>query len=302
MPRARFASRSQALDSRRPDVDVALVTFRDLPDLDPDDRPLLEALEDERLSFEPVAWDDPRFDWSRAGLALLRSTWDYHLRLPEFLAWSERAASRTRLWNPLPTIRWNCRKTYLRELEASGIPVVETVWLSPGNPVDLAALMEERGWFEAIVKPVVSGGAYRTMHVRRENLDGAREHIDAILASGEAMAQPYLSSVEDYGERSVVWIDGAVTHCVRKRPILKRSGADWLEADPAAFDVEEAALAERAIAASRAEALYARVDLVRDPEGVSRVLELEMIEPTLFFTAFAGAAPRLARALARLRG
>jgi glutathione synthase/RimK-type ligase-like ATP-grasp enzyme len=281
-------------------VDIALVTFSGLLDLDPDDRPLVNALDGERLSHAAVAWDDPGFDWSGAGVALLRSTWDYHLRLPEFLVWAEKAAARTRLWNPFETIRWNSRKTYLRELSAAGVPVVETEWLTAGNPAALDSLMAARSWSETVVKPVVSGGAHRTLHVRAENLEEGRRHLRDLLVDVDVMVQPYMESVDVHGERSVIWIDGRVSHSVRKRPILKRAGADWAEADPADLDPGDAELATRAISASGRAALYARVDLVRDAEGMARVLELEMIEPTLFFSHYSEAAPRLARALARL--
>ncbi|MGH9440856.1 MAG: ATP-grasp domain-containing protein [Thermoanaerobaculia bacterium] len=280
-------------------MDVALATSSDLIGLDPDDAPLVEALSREGLSIAPVAWDDPHFDWSSAGICLIRSTWDYHLRLPEFLAWVERADSLTRLWNPPATVRWNGRKTYLRELASAGIPVVETVWLAPGDADDLSRIAGDRGWSEIVVKPVVSAGARDTLHVRRDDLEEGRRHLAALLRRGEAMVQPYLDSVEGYGERCVVWIDGQITHSVRKRPILRRSGDDWVEADSAQLDPEESTLATRAIAASGRDALYARVDLVRDGEGRSRVLELEMIEPTLFFVHCRPAAARLASAVSR---
>jgi glutathione synthase/RimK-type ligase-like ATP-grasp enzyme len=281
-------------------VDVALATTSELIDLDPDDAPLLEALSREGLSFAAVAWDDPRFDWSQARLCLIRSTWDYHLRLSEFFSWAVKVSERTRLWNPLATIRWNSRKTYLRELSRLGIPVVDTVWLAPGDPADLASIMAGRGWSDSVVKPVVSAGAHRTLHVRRENFEGGQQHLSELLGSGEVMVQPYLESIDDYGERSVIWIDGQVSHGVRKRPILKRSGPDWAEADPADLAPAESELAARAIEAAAVTALYARVDLVRDARGVPRVLELELIEPTLFFSHCSAAASRLARALSRI--
>ena len=280
-------------------MDVALATSSELIELDPDDAPLLEALSEEGLSFAALAWDDPLSDWSRAGLCLIRSTWDYHLRLSEFLSWAERASACTQLWNPLRTIQWNCRKTYLRELAAGGIPVVETAWLVPGEAADLEALMRERGWNESVVKPVVSAGAHRTLHVRSENLEHGQRHLEELSRIGEVMVQPYVESVDHHGERSVVWIDGQVSHSVRKRPILKRSGSGWAEADAADLAPAEAALAAKAIAIASVEALYARVDLVRDAEGRLRVLELELIEPTLFFTQGPLAATRLARALRR---
>jgi O-ureido-D-serine cyclo-ligase len=42
--------------------------------------------------------------------------------------------------------------------------------------------------------------------------------------------------------------------------------------------------------------LYARVDLIRDSQGEPVVLELELIEPSLFFPFAAGSAERFAAA------
>jgi glutathione synthase/RimK-type ligase-like ATP-grasp enzyme len=160
--------------------------------------------------------------------------------------------------------------------------------------------MEERKWDEAIVKPVVSAGAERTLHVVAGNREEGERHLRELLSSGETMVQPYMAEVEASGERSMIFIGGELSHSVRKRPILKRSGDDWLEADPAEFTPEEAEFAETALSASGFETLYARVDLVRDEGGALYVMELEMVEPTLFFLARPDAARILAGELAKI--
>src|SRR5262245_13951284 len=137
-------------------IDVALVTYRDLPELDADDRPLAARLRALGLAVEIVAWDDPGFDWSAARLVLLRNPWDYFHRLDEFLAWAERVSSVTTLANPLEALRWNLHKGYLVELAAKGAPVVPTLLLRRGERADLAALLGERGWRDFVLKPAVS--------------------------------------------------------------------------------------------------------------------------------------------------
>jgi glutathione synthase/RimK-type ligase-like ATP-grasp enzyme len=281
-------------------IDVALATARHLPEGDPDDVPLFAAIEAEGLTSRLVAWDDPEFDWSEARVCLIRSTWDYHRRRAEFLAWTKRTASKTRLVNAPDAVEWNSHKSYLRELEARGVTIVPTAWFARGERAKLARVMEEREWDEAIVKPVVSAGAERTLHVHAGNREEGERQFQELLAAGETMVQPYMAEVEASGERSMIFIGGELTHSVRKRPILKRSGDDWLEADPAEFTKEEAEFARRALAASGFETLYARVDLVRDREGALHLMELEMVEPTLFFLPGPEAARMLARELAKL--
>ena len=115
---------------------VALVTCAELPELDPDDRLVVEPLRALGIDVVPAVWDDPAVDWAAVDLAVLRSPWDYARRRDEFVTWSE---SVPRLLNPAAVIRWNTDKRYLRALAASGAPVVETAWLEPGDQVDLPA-------------------------------------------------------------------------------------------------------------------------------------------------------------------
>jgi hypothetical protein len=282
-------------------MDVALATYLGQPRLDPDDVPLLEALLAEGLSAAPVPWDEPGFDWSKPRVCLLRSTWDYHLRREEFLEWAARISGVSSLWNPLPIVRWNTHKSYLRDLARKGIPVVPTEWVGAAARTDLVQLLSERGWQEAIVKPAISAGAYKTTRARLDSPGPAQALLDELVALGlEAMVQPYLSSVESSGERSVVFIDGQITHAVRKRPILERSGPHWQEADPATLGEEEASLAARVLSATGFSPLYGRVDLARDAGGALALMELELVEPTLFFTHHRPAAERLAHAVAAL--
>jgi hypothetical protein len=152
-------------------IDVALVTCSEVPDLEFDDALLLPVLAQRGIHARPVAWDDPAMNWSIPRLSVIRSTWDYHLRLAEFLAWAERAATLRPLWNPLDIIRWNTHKSYLRDLEQRGIPIVPTIWLARGTYADLARLMADHSWQTVVVKPAVSASAYATLLVTEETVD-----------------------------------------------------------------------------------------------------------------------------------
>jgi hypothetical protein len=120
-------------------------------------------------------------------------------------------------------------------------------------------------------------------------MEAAREHVQAISSDGDVVVQPYYRSVDDYGELSMIFIDGELTHAVR-RP------AEEL----AAVTEEDRAVANTALRAIMEPTLYARVDLVRDDAGTMRLLELELVEPSLFFELAPRAAARLARAIARV--
>jgi glutathione synthase/RimK-type ligase-like ATP-grasp enzyme len=279
-------------------MDVALATCAELPDLDPDDRFLVGALEARGLGVGPVVWDDTSVDWAEVRFCLIRSVWDYHLRRDEFLAWLDSLPPPVEVWNPPDVIRWNSHKGYLDELEAKGVPIVPTEWFSQGTRPDLSAVVTSRGWSDVVVKPVVSAGARDTALFQAADIGSGQKHLDAVLADGDAMAQPFLDGVHHHGERCIVVIDGEITHAVRKTTVFDPAFEDR----PPRIEVadDEARLAKAAIEAAGFQYLYARVDMVRDEDDVPRLMELEMFEPSLYFGEHPAAAERLADRIAAL--
>ncbi len=280
---------------------VALVTASVARGLDEDLPPLTAALERRGIPREVVEWDDPAVDWSRFGLAVVRSVWDYPRRRAELLAWAEAVDAVTLLLNPPAILRWSSDKGYLAELALAGVPVVPTAFAAPGD-----AMAWPEG--EVVVKPVVSAGSLDTDRYPAGRRADAEAHVSRLHADGRAaMAQPYLAAVEEAGETAMVHIGGAFSHAVRKGPML----VPGLEVVGGLF-VEEAiapaaaTAAEREVARAALEAvpggpeglLYARVDLVPGPDGAPLVIELELLEPSLFLAHAPAAADRLAAAIA----
>ena len=298
-------------------MDIALVTYRDLPALFPDDQPLAAALAAAGLDVGIVRWDDPRFDWASTRVALLRSPWDYFHRPAEFLAWAERAASATRLVNPLPMVRWNLHKAYLVELAARGVPVVPTAVVPRSARHETggyARLLADRGWTDAVVKPAVSADSWETIFVRGSEAERGEAHLARHVPERDMLVQPFLPSVESHGERCLVFLEGRFSHAVRKNALtLGGRWTDLPEGAPVEAEADEVAAAERVLEAAfeaigasggcgRSDALYARVDLTRDASGEPLLLELELTEPTLFLAAEPAALARLVTALVRLAG
>ncbi|MGZ3460836.1 MAG: ATP-grasp domain-containing protein [Archangium sp.] len=264
--------------------DIALVTASIHPDCLPDEELLAEALAARGLRAGPVIWDDPAVDWSRFRLALVRTAWDSDTRRDEFVAWAERAGARCPLRNPPEVLRWNTHKGYLRDLEARGVPIVPTAWLERGSKVDVKALLAGRGWADAVVKPAVSAGARDTLRVRGPgDMPAAQALVERILPRKDMMVQPYLASVESYGERSLLFLGGEHTHAIKRPPALSGNpGYDATAAEPAPSAEDERAFARQVLAATGFELLYARVDVARDETGGLRLMELEVTEPNLF--------------------
>jgi len=228
-----------------------------------------------------------------------RSCWDYHQRAPEFERWLDRLErAGARVVNPVPILRWNMRKTYLRDLGARGVPVVSTVWAAKGSDTTLRGIAEARGWAEMVVKPVVSASAHETWRTGRDGA-GDEERFRADLATRDLMVQPFLPGFIEEGELSLVFLAGEYSHAVRKRPkpgdfrVQEEHGGS-VGPDVASPDLVR--IGALAVAASPGPSAYARVDTVA-AGGRHLVTELELIEPALYFGMREGAADRLAAAL-----
>jgi glutathione synthase/RimK-type ligase-like ATP-grasp enzyme len=234
-----------------------------------------------------VCWDDPDARWPAAGVVVVRSTWDYFDRLDAFLGWVDYVASVTTLHNPAPTIRWNSHKGYLLDLEARGVDVVPTRLVRAGEHATL-------GPGRHVVKPAVSAGAERTTRFATQG------DLDAITAVDDALVQPYLADIEQRGELSIVCVSGVPSHTVRKLP----AAGDFRTQEHHGAGIEAIDLhdthrvfATKALAAIDAVPLYARVDAVETPAGL-QLMELELIEPTLWLRWYPPAAGVLADAIA----
>lgn len=277
---------------------MALVTCEAHPGLHEDDRPLLELLAARGLSAAPRIWSDPRARWGQVGLAVVRSTWDYHRHPAAFRRWVRRAGTRTRLRNTPRTLLWNTDKSYLLELASRGLPVVPT-WLVPrGTRGGLRARLRSSGWARYVVKPAVSADAYRTARFGPGEERAAARHLAGIVADRPALLQPYYPSVEEVGERSLVFLGGRFSHAVRKPTVLAPGGRRRPTVAVAATSAQRS-VARRVLGAAPDPPLYARIDLVEDPEGGWRLMEAELTEPTLYLRWERGAAARFAAAIAR---
>lgn len=272
-------------------MDIALVSCRQLPEPDPDAAPLLDALRAAGLQAEILAWDDPQAPWGSARAAVLRSCWNYPQHADAFMKWAETTATRTRLLNPLPLVRWNIHKRYLLDLERAGVPVAPTVLVPRGEDRDLAALLSDRGWQDIVVKPAVSAASYRTMRFSSATLEEGHRHLQKLTADGDTLVQEYLPAVEDYGERALMWVDGALTHAIRKTPRF-RGQHETVSTAPMPISGEEARLAEQTLDAlagipgldgQASDLLYARIDMAPDAQQRPIIMELELMEPSLFF-------------------
>ncbi|HLU64625.1 MAG TPA: hypothetical protein VKZ63_00025 [Kofleriaceae bacterium] len=279
---------------------LRVATCRPLPEPDRDEAPLMAALAAAGVAAELVPWHEGAA-WQGDAPVLLRSTWDYALRLDAFLAWSERIAAQAPLLNPVDIVRRNAHKRYLVELAERGVPAVPTLLLEAGAAPPEAAELRERiaglAGDGVVVKPAVGAGSRETRRFGPGQVDSAAAAALALLAREDVLVQPFLPAVDGRGERSLVWIDGEITHAIRKSP----RWADGVEqvTGPVEIAPAERELAAAALAPFADRALYGRVDTVLGSGGEPVVMELELIEPSLFFDLGAGSLDRLVAGLDR---
>ncbi|MEF9976957.1 MAG: hypothetical protein RR834_00470 [Thermomonas sp.] len=259
---------------------------------------LQRALDHAGISVVPTPWtahvDDAR---GLRGFArvLPLLTWGYHF---DHARWKRACATWQRegiaLANPAAVLAWNSDKRYLAELAARGIAIPATTFTDALRQEVIGRMFDDTGADELIVKPAISGGAWKTVRVRRGDV------IDDVDGT-TMLVQPYLPTIESEGETSLLYFGGVLSHVVNKRPV------------PGEFRVQEEfggvyrvieepptgaiALAEQVLAAIDAPLLYARIDMVPDAEGRWLLMEAELIEPDFYLGSDPAQGAGFARAL-----
>lgn len=231
------------------------------------------------LVVEQRVWTDPG-DLAGYDLILPLFAWGYQRDVAAWYALLDRLeAAALPVANPVPVLRWNSDKAYLSELGAKGVAVVPTVEVAA---LDDAALEEARaalGAEEIVIKPAISGGADGTHRI------APGDTIPADAQGQRRLVQPLMPGILAEGEYSLFFFAGKFSHAIVKRPA---SGdfrvQEQFGGRETPWDANEAAqaLAAAALAAAPAPPVYARVDMVGDAAGRLHIMELELIEPSLF--------------------
>jgi glutathione synthase/RimK-type ligase-like ATP-grasp enzyme len=300
---------------------LAVLTCAAMPGFYPDDAPLVEALR--ARSVEPVscAWDDAAIDWSQFDAVLIRTPWDYFQRFGEFVRWLERLP--VPMINPAAVVRWNADKRYLLELEAQGVAIIPMRVVAgqvlhgavrQGAPdkhgsgangeSHASAWLSDMEGRDVVVKPTVSGGAWHTVRgvVGSPEFDAA---VAALPVEFDYLVQDFVPEIVADGEWSLLFFDGHYSHAVIKRAKsgdYRVQGVHGGSVETVSAPAALIASAQRVLAATAAlgyaDVAYARVDGVV-VDGAFQLMELEVIEPALFFEQRPEAGDALAEAVLR---
>ena len=264
------------------------------------DRLFLDELRRRGHHAAPLVWDDDGVDWQAWDVVVIRSCWDYHLKIDRFRSWLdglERAG--VRVLNPPHVVRWNMHKGYLLEVARAGGRIPPTRLAPQGASNALRTELRDAGWSSAVIKPAISASGHSTRLIDGDPGDEDEQAYAEMRRGGDVLLQAYVPEVRQRGEWSLVFFAGRYSHAALKRaaPGEFRVHIEWggtvESAEPAPELVRQA---QAVVDALDLDALYARVDGT-EVDGNLVVMELELIEPELFFDRHPQAPARLADAL-----
>lgn len=262
----------------------AFLTMQDTAGWSIDADLAIEPLQDLGWLVESVPWRKPGTDWSRYEAVYIGTPWDYPEDPQHFLAVLRKIErDGCLLVNPLSLVRWNLQKTYLRDLEKRGVRIVPTVWLNSLGQAELDNLLQR--WQSIVVKPVVSTNAMDTYPLSASSADDEQSLVLEVFRDKSCMAQPFISSIRTEGEFSLFFIGGEFSHAIQKRP---REGDFRVQeehgASIRAVAAEDAlrSTGKRVLAMVDPTPLYARADFVRSASDEYLLMELELIEPSMY--------------------
>ena len=266
-----------------------------------DDDLVHPPLEDLGWKSDEVVWDAD-VDWNSYDIVVIRSPWDYQRHLGQFLAVLQQIEdSSAALYNSLDTVRWNVNKNYLFELQRHGIEVVPTLRMEAPTPDEVQQAFQHHRTDQLVLKPTIGATADDTFRISREM--GASEMADIceVFSTKTCLAQPFMHGITTEGEFSLIYFDGRLSHSIIKtvqkgdfRVQEEHGGGVIPLPQPEAGLI---AAADKAIATLPELPLYARVDLVRTAGNTFALMELELVEPCLYFRFDEHAAVEFAKAI-----
>jgi glutathione synthase/RimK-type ligase-like ATP-grasp enzyme len=247
---------------------------------------LLPLLQSKGLDITSEIWDDPKVDWAKYDVAVLKTPWDYHQKFEQFNRWLDHLeSSNLRLFNDYRVVRWNMDKHYLQEIEQSGFEIIPSVFLSKGWKEELAPLFERLATDKLIIKPCVSGGSKDTLILNKATANKDIDSVVELLEKGDFIIQPMMSQIQE-GEWSFIFFGGKYSHTIIKKPregdfrVQQMFGGTIETVSPDQIYID---VAERYISRYAKDSLYARVDgLIVD--GRFMLMELELVEPFLYLS------------------
>lgn len=278
----------------------AFLTLEEWGDFVIDDEHAVQPMAELGWQVSTIPWRQTAIPWKDFDAVVIRSTWDYWNDIPGFLDVLAFIDSQTELANPMPLVHWNLAKTYMQDLEKNGVAIVPTLW--PGKPrvSHLEECFEHLGLDELVIKPVIGANGDDTYRISRSDTPDRLEQIVEHFRCKDAMVQPFMPHILSEGEYSLFYFNGELSHTILKTPAesefrsQEEHGSEIRPVQPEDLLMQSGKLAIENISPGP---LYARVDFVRDERGGFRVMEMELIEPSMYLRMDDAAPMRFAKAI-----
>lgn len=280
---------------------IALLSTDNLENFFTYDKLLIEPLKNIGWIAEEISWRNENVKWNEYAAVIVRSTWDYQNDSKKFLDVLEKIDNVSHLENNFELMKWNMNKNYLFDLEKKGVRIVETIWEKNFNTEMANHYFEILKSNEIIIKPNISANADNTFRLTREKLNEKLNELEKIFADREFMVQPFMQNIVDEGEYSLFFFNGEFSHCVLKKPkekdfrVQEEHGGKFKSVVPSE---QQKTIGKNIIDKLSTLPLYGRTDLVRTADNDFALMELELIEPSLYFNMDSESPTRFTKAFA----
>ncbi len=276
-----------------------ILTMDTLDDFVVYDRLLDKPLNALGWNVEHISWHKKDVNWNQFDAAIIRSTWDYQEDADAFMrVLEEIEKSKAILFNSLAIVQWNINKNYLREVESKGAKIIPTIWLERFNFNSVQSYFDHFETEQIIIKPTISANSDNTFWLKKDSFDQNKNLLKTSLENRQLMVQPFVPAIIEQGEYSLFYFANQYSHCILKTPkqgdfrVQEEHGGLLKSITPCN---ELLTAAQNALQTIPEKVLYARIDLVQYQDEY-QLMEIELIEPSLYFNLDENAAPRFAKA------
>ncbi|GGD25465.1 ATP-grasp domain-containing protein [Flavobacterium orientale] len=281
---------------------IGILTCARLPELLESDQKLIPLFAQYSIQAKAVVWDDESIDWTEFDYLIFRNTWDYYQKEITFNLWLDKIKSLgIKTFNPISVIQKNKHKFYLKELVKDGISILPTIFLEKNSTQNLRNLIPEN-WEKIVIKPAFSAGSYLTKLIDRSELESIQEEFNEHFETKDFLLQEFRPEIKDIGESSFIFFNGKFSHAVNKKPVKNdfrvqiQYGGKYSLIQPNDDLLQQA---ELVVSKIPEKLLYARVDGIVI-ENKLHLMEIELIEPDLYFDLADGARERFVEGFLRV--
>ncbi len=283
-------------------MNIALLTCERLPNLTTEDQLLIPELAKHNIQAKAIIWSDKTINWSDFDYLIFRNTWDYYEKEAEFNDWLshiEKLGIKT--LNALEIIKQNKHKFYLRDFQKLGITMLPTVFIEKTNALNLKNIIPQY-WEKAVIKPAFSAGSYLTEVFDVADIHIINQQYLAIAEEKELLLQEFMPQIQTEGETSFIFFNKQFSHSVNKKPaqgdfrIQVQFGGQYTAFEPSSDLIQQA---QKIVNTFPNELLYARVDGIIINNQL-QLMEIECIEPDLYFNYSEGALERFVKTILEL--